>query len=270
MADPEEAAADAEPHPLHGVLDRLLARERVRRAAPNLEADGPATASRPAAAPANRRMLAVAALGPGDGIEALRSLARWSIRSGIRTVAVDLAGNSREDDAPAAAGGLSIASLPRGLGALRAERPEVVSAVMDRLVRHEASAQLVLVRVPAAEPAVVSRAAFLAGGIAVPVALGDRALRDAILLVRELKEAYPALAVLPVELEQGAGQRFAEMFRSFVGAEMPALDEASEGIEALLEPLRPPPAEGFLAALAAADGAAAPSAGLIEMRSLKL
>jgi hypothetical protein len=187
-------------HPLEGVLDRLLARERGD-ARPRRQETAPEPALsdagglEPCGAPqALRRMLVIAALGADEGRAALIAAARWGLGSGRRPAALDLGCGSVAPEGGAREGGggaiepdaprLPLACVPCGLERLGLERAEIVAELLERLRRHEWACDLLLVRIPPRSRVLLMQAAFLAGGLVLPLDDSDTVLREAFSLSR--------------------------------------------------------------------------------------
>ncbi len=226
-----------------------------------------------------RRALVVAGLGSSAGSDALVPLARWALDAGRRPAAVDLSGGPRAgasgaaDSAPVRPAGPSIplATIPAGLASLARETPACVAAVVDRLRRHECAADLLIVLVEASDRALLARAAFLAGGIVLPLAEGDKALHEAFCVSRDLLEVLPGVSLLPLPLGRGqALERYRGMMRDFLGTSVDALERTGAGLAEALGRLLPPPEEGFLPALIARDPVEPRHPEMLEIGSLPL
>jgi len=256
-------------HPLEGVLDRLLARERGEARPPGREtaagwapraAEGPESRGSPHAL---RRMLVIAALGAEEGRAALRAAARWGFSEGRRPAALELGcgslvpqGEAREargdplqPDAPR----LPLACVPCGPERLGLEPPEIVAGLLERLRRHESASDLLLVRIPPRSRALLMQAAFLAGGLILPLDDSDAVLHEAFGLSLEVAETFVDLALWPFSERPRAVERYLAMMQEFQGVRPRSLDaELAEG-SAFLDKLPGAPEEGFLPALLTSD-----------------
>lgn len=266
------ASPPPEDNPLAGVLDRLLARERGKDRPPSEESypaplrPAAGAATRLACPHAARRMLVIAGLGEDRGRAALRAAARWGIRIGKRPAVVELAcGESaphreRRTGPPATdKPRLPFASLPYGPERLRAEAPEVIVELLERLRRHESACDLLLVRIPARRRMVLMRAALLAGGIIVPLDESGNVLHEALHLSREIVESFLDLVLWPFSSRPRELGRYMEMMRDFVGIQPRPFEEAMEEGASALDGLQGAPEEGFLAAILAPDEDRPPS-----------
>lgn len=274
-------------HPLAGILDRLLARERgddrhPRRAAARAPVPSVAEVSAPRTVPnAMRRMLVIAGLGADEGRTALRAVAGWGLRNGKRPAALELACGApapetdapetdTPDDRPAPdTPRLPLASLPSGPERLQVESPEVVAEVLERLRRYESASDLLLVRIPPRHRMVLMRAALLAGGIILPLDDSDSVLHEAFGLSREVMENFVDLALWPFSDRPQALERYLAMMQDFLGAHPRALDARMAEGAAFLDALPGAPEEGFLAALLAPDETP-PPARLLQTGFLRL
>jgi hypothetical protein len=239
-------------HPIEGVLDQLIARER---------------GTRPAKAPTHsRRMLVLAALGPGEGAEARATIARQALQFGRRPAAIDIACEASPLDAHGAAGhAIPLASIPCGPERLRGEPAEVVGALLQRLRRHEAAADLLIVRIPPVHRMALMRAAFLAGGLIVPLEDSHEVLHEALRLSREAAENFMELPVWPQARDAGTLDRYQAMTKDFLQRETKPFNANAEA----LENLNSAPEEGFLAAMLAA-GSSKPPTRLLQLTSLTI
>ncbi len=274
MLGPAEEA-EADDHPLAGVLDRLMSRERGARAP---QSAAPSVSARPRADEASRRMLVVAGLGPDSGRAALLAVARWGVAGGRKVSIVDF------DPSPVSAGAerlagdevrprvaVPLAALPCGMSALRREDPGTVAAVAERLRRHELVSDLLLVRVAGRDRQALARAAFVARGLIVPLDGGDGTVHAAFRLSRELAEALPGISILPFAADGAALDLFATMVRDFLGVPVSPIGTDAPGKEEVLDSLAAPPAEGFLGALLSdAIATAPPCPRLLEMGTLEV
>jgi hypothetical protein len=179
--------------------------------------------------------------------------------------------------APGGAGGPSsigaqvpLASVPCGLDRLRREDPGSLAAVVERLRRHEHAADLLLVRVPASDRKALARAAFLAGGLIVPLDGGDAALHAAFHLSREMAESFPGVSLVPFSSDPEALDLFTGMARDFLGAAGDAADGEGASLDGVLASLAAPPPEGFLPALLGAETDAEAPPRLLEMGTLEI
>jgi hypothetical protein len=245
-------------HPLEGVLDHLLARERGALSGRQPQQQ-PRTAH-------SRRMLVIAALGPGEGFEARASLARRALEIGRRPAALDI-GCVKAGEEGESPGGPSIplASIPCGPDRLRGEPAEVVGALMQRLRRHESAADLLLVRIPPAYRMTLMRAAFIAGGLVLPLGDSNRGLHEALRLSREAAENFIGLPVWPHAGEPSTLERYQAMVQEFLEREARPFNADSE----TLEKLNQPPDEGFVAAMLSSESSKPPPR-LLQLSALKL
>lgn len=274
----DEEPSDPGGNPLAGVLERLLARERgepsVRRREPTPavhERDGDGEP-----APAERRMLVIAGLGADGGDAALRSAGLWARQLGRRPAVVELSWSesARRDGAGETRGPVSetripVARISCGPERLKEEAPEVVAAVVDRLRRHEAAADLLLVRTPARFRMALMRAAFLAGGLVVPLDDSDATLDEAFRISREALESFLELPIWPFAAAPAILDRYVSMAQDFLKVTPTPFDPARLDFNAALDVLSVPPEEGFLTALLA-PGSPAPPAELIQIGSMRL
>lgn len=204
------------------------------------------------AGPVAHRMIVVAGLGEDSGLEAFRHVARWAVLHGVRPVGVDLGdsdGSLRNDDR-----GLSprvpVATFPGGYRTLRGEDPEIVGSVLASLRDLERRSDLVLLRVPADDRVSILRAAALCGGVVVPVDDTERGLRDALLLSREIADAFEGVRLWPLARGVGGLVRYRSVARVYLGDEPKAFDAQDP---AVFSGLPAPPAGGYLAALLAPE-----------------
>jgi hypothetical protein len=247
-------------HPLAGVLDRLIARER---------GDRPESPAEPDIRPSQRRMVALAAIGPGEGSDAQRALARWAVRQGLHPAAIDLACAEQEAESSLAVTRCPLASLPYGPERFKEEMPEVVSALLARLRKLEAEADLLIVRIPPSHRMTLMRAAFIAGGLVVPLEDSYDLLHEALRLSKEVMENFLDLPIWPYAEDGAVLERYQAMVREFLDLE-PHPFSLVEGESAdALEQLSSPPQEGFLAALLTSD-LADPPPELLRIGSLRL
>jgi len=274
----DEDLGERDEHPLAGVLDRLLARERgaLRPSAAAVrheESHPQATVSAAAPVdPARRRTAVVAGLGEDGGLAAVKAMAAWAARGGRRPAVLDLGSGEPTAQgaspwpghASTAGRRIPLARIPRELERLRHEPAEVLSAIVERLHRHESDADLLIVRIPAAQRMVLMRAAFLAGGIVIPVDRAEGAPGKAFRLSREVSESFPDLPIWPAPLDRTALDRYLRMMRDFLRMAPQALDMESAEIEPFLQRLAAPPEEGFVAALLTPD-TAPPPPEILEM-----
>ncbi|MBZ5637519.1 MAG: hypothetical protein LAO51_02050 [Acidobacteriia bacterium] len=260
-------ADEAGGHPLAGVLNRLMSRERGLGSPPNTSgtrANSLAPETGPERSP--RRMLVVAGLGPSVGSEALLAVARWALKGGRKVAVVDFGHPSPGGPADLPPAGVAearetvpFASVPCGLDGLRREAPSSLAAVAERLRRHESEADLVIVRVPAEDRLALSRAAFLAGGLIVPLDGGDGVVHAAFCLSREFAESLPAVVLVPHASDPAALDLYTSMVRDFLGEGSTPVDEEDAPVGDVLLPLAGPPEGGFLPALLSAAAAGTPS-----------
>jgi hypothetical protein len=211
-------------------------------------------------------MLVIAALGPGEGADARASLAREALRTGRRPAALDI-GCAETGTPMQSSDGLSIplASVPCGPDRLKGEPAEVIAALMQRLRRHEAAADLLLVRIPPEYRMTLMRGAFLAGGLVLPLEDSNGGLHEALRLSREAAENFMGLPVWPHSGEAATLERYQSMTQEFLELEAAPFDASSEA----LDKLNRPPEEGFLAAMLAAESSKPPQR-LLQLSSLKL
>lgn len=261
----DDEAAGTEANPLAGVLDRLLLREPGPAHVDALP-DGAHFA-----APSLRRVIVVASLGADGGGAAFRAACRWARHAGRRVAALDLdgdAGMGDRADAPRPPGEVvAIARVPAGPERIRAAPPAQQAAVLERLRRHEETAEVLVARVPPRPRLALMRAAFLAGGMIVPVDDSDGTISEAFAVSRESKESFLDLVLHPYARDREAMRRYLEIMRQFVGAEPRPIDFDVEDLTAFLSRLAPPPAGGFTTALLAPD-TPAPPAGLLEIGTI--
>jgi hypothetical protein len=259
LSDAPEPAAGG--HPLSGVLDRLLARERGAVLAPlqRPSCEPPfvvaATESPPAPQPALRRMLVIAGLGEDEGDEARRALARCALSLGRRPAAVDIGCADRtgrhaaEISSSAERTSIPLLSLPTAPERLRDEPSEVLACALERLRRHESSADLLLVRIAPRCHMALMRAAFLAGGLVVPVSDSYDLLYQAFQLARQALENFLDLALWPHSPDPAAVARFQAMVQEVLAARVGPLTDDADGAAAALDRLAAPPEAGFLVSL---------------------
>ena len=247
--------------PLAGVLDKLLARERIGPPTPRAT---PVPTAVPE--PGSRRMVVVAGPGGEASGTALRRLAAAARRRGIRPAVVDLAPGAEETPATGAAA-VPLAALPGGVPRFRAGAATARAAALARLAEFEGSSDLLLVRVAPGDAPTLAAAVFLSGGLVVPVASEDDLLFEAFRVARSLADCLVGVRIVPLG-EPEAVVRFTLMARDFLGLDLgPGTGEEA----ALSATLSPPPREGFLPSLLAPDDTpAAPSAPLIWLGSLPL
>jgi hypothetical protein len=246
-------------NPLEGVLDHLLARERGIRA-------GQARTRIERRPAFGRRMLVLAALGHDAGFEARATLARQALALGRRPAALDVA-CEQPPPADRARSDLAIplASIPCGPERLRREPAEVVGALKQRLRRHEAAADLLIVRIPPSCRMALMRAAFLSGGLVVPLDHSHEVLHEALRLSREVTENFMELPVWPYSRDAGTLERYQSMMREFLTTEARPLEVDND----TLDDLNPSPEEGFLTAMLSTDSAKPPPR-LLQLTSLHL
>jgi hypothetical protein len=268
-------------HPLSGVLDRLLARERGAVATPlqRTSRERPlavaATEKRPSTEPAARRMLVVAGLGPDEGDETRRTLARWALGLGRRPAALDIGcaepASSQPVESMGRPGGTGIPllSLPCAPERLKDESPEVLACLLERLRRHESSADFLLVRVSPACHMSLMRAALLAGGLVVPVTNSYELLYQAFQLARQALESFLDLALWPHSPDPVPVARFQAMVREVLSEQIDPLPEDAEAAAGALGRLAAPPEAGFLPSLIDSD-TPGPPAELLRAGSLSL
>lgn len=269
-------------HPLAGVLDRLLARERgsgvSRLQRPFKERPRPAEriAVEPGLEPARRRMLVIAGLGSDEGCDARRFAALWGLQNGRHPAALDIAcgdgpfeRQAGHDSARAAGPSVPLASIPCGLERLREEPSEGLAALLERLRRHETAADLLIVRISPRHKMALMRAAFLAGGLILPVENTYSVLYEAFQLSREALENFLDLALWPFPRDEAALLRYQSMMRDFLDVEPAPFEHAGESSSAPLDRLSPAPDEGFLVSLVDPE-TTAPPAQLMRVGALQL
>lgn len=279
---PDSPATDG--HPLAGVLDRLLARERggiepaqrmrrtptersfaVKRIEPAPEIDA-----------AKRRMLVIAALGSDGGDSARRSIVRWALRQGRHPAALDI-GCVEELQDPATLGDpdpvdgprIPLVNLPSAPERLRDEPAELLVAMLDRLRRHEAASDLLVVRIAPRFRMALMRAVLLGGGLVVPLENTYEVLYEAFRLSREVLEGFLDLTVWPLARDRVALERYQALVREVMGEDLPTLEQTDESEGALLGRLAAAPAGGFLVSLVDPDTAGPPSQ-LLQTGSLQI
>lgn len=268
-------------HPLSGVLDRLLARERgsypeptrrPMRKRPTVQ-EAPAA---PSVAPAERRMLVIAALGADGGAEASRRVVRWALEAGRHPAVVDI-GNpdglaslgNPADSIPANGHRVPLANLPATPESLKDQPAEILAALLERLRRHESSADLLVVRVAPDHRMALMRAAFLAGGLVLPVENCPEVLHEALRLSRELLENFLDVTLWPFPSEPEALDRYRTLMQEFLGADTVALDLDPAQAAETLGSFPGPPQEGFLVSLVDPD-TPSPPAQLLQFGTLRL
>jgi hypothetical protein len=263
---------------LAGVLERLLARERGEPVPPDRDAATPAPASREVVRDDSsaRRMLVIAGLGEDGGDAALRSAGLWATQFGRQPAVVELSwsdpprSGEREGTRGSASGTrIPVARIPCGPERLKEESPEVVAAVVERLRRHESASNLLLVRTPGRYRMTLMRAAFLAGGMVVPLDDSDETLDAAFRISRETLESFLELAVWPFATTPTALDRYLRMMLDFLKVTPTPFDPTRLELAAVLETLSTPPEEGFLTALLA-PGSPSPPDELIQIGSMRL
>jgi hypothetical protein len=230
----------------------------------------------PRLAPAERRMLVVAALGADGGAAVARELVRWALDAGRHPAVVDI-GNPEEPAAlidppgvlPAGGPRVALAQLPTPPESLKDQPAEVLAALLERLRRHEAASDLLVVRVDPRFRRALMRAAFLAGGLVLPLAERPDTLHEALRLSRELLGSFLDVALWPVSSEPDAIDRFRALMLEFLGAETspPELDPALAA--SFVETIPGPPDEGFLVSLIDPD-TPSPPAQLMRLGTLTL
>ncbi len=222
-------------------------------------------------------MLVVAGLGPTGGGEALQALARWGSQAGLKVAAVDFGptpevaslGRSRTASG-AASFSVPLASIPCGLDGLRRDDAGGLPAVTERLRCLEAPANLLLVRIPASDLQALSRGAFLAGSLIVPLDGGDGAVHAAFCLSREIAESFPGVSLVPYASAPSATDLYRSMILDFLGISVSPFEAEVFSDGEFLRSLAPSPAGGYLAALLAADPPAASARRLLEMGTLEI
>lgn len=270
MSDAPESTPGG--HPLSGVLDRLLARERGAILAPlqRPSCERPlavaANESPSVPEPALRRMLVIAGLGEDEGHGARGALARCALNLGRRPAAVDIGCADRagrhaaESSRGPGRASIPLLSLPSAPERLRDEPSEVLACALERLRRHESSADLLLVRIAPRCHMALMRAAFLAGGLVVPVTNSYELLYQAFQLARQALESFLDLALWPHSPDPAAVARFQAMVREVLAEQVGPLNDDSDGAAAALDRLAAPPEAGFLVSLIDPDNPGPPAA----------
>jgi hypothetical protein len=203
-------------------------------------------------------MLALAALGDDEGRGALRSITLWAIAQGRHPAVLDLCGEEAAGTGTAPAQGghdIPLASIPGGVEQLRARSDGARTAVLEQLRRQEAAADLLIVRIPPGHRFTLMQAAFITGGLVVPLDGSDEALHEAWNALREIRECFEGVAVWPYPSTRDGLDRFRGMARGFLDLDVQPLDVEDPEAVAILDRLSPPPEEGFVAALLARDWA---------------
>jgi hypothetical protein len=214
-------------------------------------------------------MVTIAAIGPAEGGEARTALARWAMRRDLRPAAVDVACAETELPTPAAAPRCPLASIPCGPERLKEETPEVVAALLARLRKLESEADLVILRIPPRHRMALMRAAFIAGGLVIPLEDSYALLHEALRLSREVTENFLDLPIWPYATNGAVLERYQATMQEFLGSEPRPIDLEKWESAAPLKRLSAPPQEGFLAALLTSD-LPAPSPRLLRIGSLQL
>lgn len=238
-------------HPLDSVLDRLMTRER---SAGRKEAEPSGRVEvRSAVEPSARRMLVIAGTSSGMAADSIRAVVNWALSNSRLPAVLDLEvgaeGGKPEVSAEPDRAGVPLAVVPCGLERLQAERPEIVAPVLERLRRHEVESDLLVVHIPVRYRMVLVRAAFLAGGLVVPLDGTEAGLSRAYGLTREIQQSFHEIRIWPLPVDRAALEKFSSMTRDFLGIEAVPLGERSEKPAGLLEGLPGPPEEGFLTAV---------------------
>ncbi len=214
-------------------------------------------------------MVTLAAIGPGEGCVAQRALARWAVRQGMDPAAVDIVCAEQEEASALAVSRCPLASLPYGPERLKEEMPEVVAALLARLRKLEAEADLLIVRIPPSHRMTLMRAAFIAGGLVIPLEDSYDLLHEALRLSKEVMENFLDLPIWPYAADGAVLERYQAMVREFLGLE-PRPFSLVEGESAdALEQLSAAPQQGFLTALLTCD-LADPPPELLRIGSLRL
>jgi hypothetical protein len=216
-------------------------------------------------------MLALAALGADEGRDALRSIALWAVEHGRRPGVLDLCCEDASGaDTPPAKSVCSIprASIPDGVGQFRAQRPDARAAVVEHLRRHESASDLLIVRIPPRHRIALMQAAFLTGGLVLPIDGSDEVFYEASNVLREVSEYFDGVAVWPYPCAREGLERFRAMARDFLALDVQPLDVEDPNAVAILGLLSPAPEEGFVAALL--EPAGLPIAGLVRLDDLLL
>jgi hypothetical protein len=223
-------------HPLEGVLDRLLTLER---SGDRHEISHP---------PDLRRMLVIAGMSPAADRHTLLQLAGWALEAGRVPALIDLAAGERPVLAPEDGGsGTSIqaAVLPSVPERLQSERAEVLAAVLERLRKIELSSDLLLLRIPYSRRMMLMKAAFMAGGMVIPLEHQERTLAEAYRLTRETVRSFDNVEIWPLPLSEPALARYHSMTSDFLGIRPDQIDGARFRSPGLLELLPEPPGEGY-------------------------
>jgi hypothetical protein len=221
-------------------------------------------------------MLVVAALGGDAGAEASRSVVRWALDSGLNPAVLDI-GNPEglaslgtpAEQAPPSGQRVPLANLPAAPESLKDQPAEILAALLERLRRYEASAGLLVLRIAPAYRMALMRAAFLAGGLVVPVEESPDSLREALRLSRELLESFLDVSVWPYASDPDVLQRYQALMLEFLGAETDGLELATSNADDTLGGLSGPPHEGFLVSLIDPD-TPSPPARLFQIGSMRL
>jgi hypothetical protein len=164
--------------------------------------------------------------------------------------------------------GIPWVGLPLAPERLKLESPEAQSAVLSGLRRHEAGVDVLLVRVSSRCSKTLMRAAFLAGGLVVPLEDTYDEIYRAYQISRELLESFLDLALWPAPLDAGALERYQAMMRGVLDS-IPAPLGNGEGPDSILARLAAPPEEGFLVSLVDPD-APPPAAPMLRTGSFRI
>jgi hypothetical protein len=226
--------------------------------------------------PATRRMVVVAALGADEGDWARRSIARWWLSHGRRAALVDIGCETAPADPAACPDPVAaerprvpLVRLPAAPERLRDQPAELLAALLDRLRRHECSTDLIVTRIAPRFRMALMRAAFLAGGLVVPIENRYDVLYEAFRISREALESFLDLSLWPLPRDETSLRRFQAMMRDVLDVDAAPLNERDEPAAGLIDRLAAPPEEGFLVSLVDPD-TPAPPAQLLQIGSLTL
>jgi hypothetical protein len=127
-----------------------------------------------------------------------------------------------------------------------------------------------VVRIPVRYRMTVARAAFLGGGLILPIDDSDRTLDEAFRLSREIVESFSGLTLWPFAPARAMLERYLAMARDFLRVEPVPLDRDGLELEPMLGSLPEPPGEGFAAALLTPGVAPPPAPELLQLDSIRL
>lgn len=265
-------AGDAADNPLAGVLGRLLSRERGAGAQATARA-GASDLRVAATGRASPRVVVVAGVGEGGGSSALRWAAQWAVVLGRRPAVVDLFGGEGRGSGEAEDGSTSCGeSVPRARvpcdpDALKQQPTAAILDLLDRLRRHEAASDVLLVRIPATHRCWLMRAALLSGAVVVPVDDSDVGLHEAVDISREAIDNLPDVRLWPFSGSPEALDRYIAMLGEDVRDAPVPFDPGRLDLAAELPSLRIPPESGFVAALLV-PGSDVLSPGILQLDSM--